>query len=51
MRRTDLLNARLTIRIRLLLILVSLSLVIGSAGTAESLPEMQFHQVALISAN
>lgn len=44
-------NARLTIRIRLLLILVSLSLVIGSAGTAESLPEMQFHQVALISAN
>lgn len=44
-------NNRLNIFFRALLFLLLPCLAALSAGSAESLPEMQFHQVALISAN
>lgn len=44
-------NNRLNTCFRALLLLIMLSLAFGSAGTAESLPEMQLHQVAIVSAN
>ena len=44
-------NARLNPFSRILLVLLVLGLFIVSAGAAESLPEMQLHSLALVSAN
>ena len=44
-------NNRLNTCFRALLLLIMLSLAFSSAGAAESLPEMQLHQVAIVSAN
>ena len=44
-------NVQLSKRLRFLLVLLLLGFVFGSAGTAESLPEMQLHQVSIVSAN
>ena len=44
-------NTRMNPLLRILLILLLAGLFIVSGSTAESLPEMQLHQVALISAN